>query len=276
MQPLYFDEGRFPGSNLSHPFDTGKDELAISAVAFMRQDPVKSQDGTSTESGPNLQQSRIVVTGRWPMANRYCAGSDSRDPFDPDRHVDDAYWNDEVSPPNSKNSIADPHIDLLNPSNSVPDYIKRQTIPEDAFAQMDGTNPNPDLWNSNFWSNEYQNWFHPTPPASPKGPNYDTHVRGFILTGQYTSDNGCLGSDYSVQRIEAQLSLSNSMGAVGQNLTNAMTSGGMVIIELHWQYHPLFFGPLFQGFINGDRRNDPMLYISGFFPVPSAEPTATP
>lgn len=97
-------------------------------------------------------------------------------------------------------------------------------------------------------------------------------VRGFIFTGYYEMPNqDCLGSDFTVQEIERRLNQNYS----NKELTVYTRNGGLVLVEMHWQYHPIFFGPLFQSF-SGNPANDPVLYVYGFFPVVAAEPTSTP
>jgi hypothetical protein len=97
-------------------------------------------------------------------------------------------------------------------------------------------------------------------------------VRGFVLTGKSPAGDSCIGSQFTVQAIEERLNLSYSTA----DLASKVPNGGLIIVEFYWQHHPLFLGPIFRGFSNSDRTNDPVLYIYGIFPVTAAEPTATP
>ncbi|HRE47746.1 MAG TPA: pilus assembly protein [Aggregatilineales bacterium] len=96
-------------------------------------------------------------------------------------------------------------------------------------------------------------------------------IRGFVFTGNVLNDDGCRGSRFTVQAIEERLNREFSRDL----LTGKVRNGGLVLVEFHWQHHPVIFGPIFQGF-TGTAVNDPMLYIYGIFPAIGAEPTATP
>ncbi len=94
-------------------------------------------------------------------------------------------------------------------------------------------------------------------------------VRGFVFTGKAKDDNNfCYGSSFTVQDIEQRLNLD-------ANFNKDVPNSAVVIVEFFWQHHPLFFGPLFQGF-TGNPTNDPILHVWSWFPVTSAEPTPTP
>jgi TadE-like protein len=103
-----------------------------------------------------------------------------------------------------------------------------------------------------------------------QNPSDNQQVRGFVFTGNSVNDDnsGCYGSKFTVQEIEARMNLDDA--AFNKEVPN----GGMVIIEVFWQHHPLVLGPIFQGF-TGSRLNDPVLWVWGWFPVPGAEPTPT-
>jgi hypothetical protein len=83
--------------------------------------------------------------------------------------------------------------------------------------------------------------------------------------------DGCIGSRFTVQDIEQRL----NTAAGAYDSSKFTPNGGMVIVEMFWQHHPLFLGPIFQG-TTGNPENDPVLYIYGIFPTVAAEPTATP
>jgi hypothetical protein len=94
-------------------------------------------------------------------------------------------------------------------------------------------------------------------------------VRGFVFTGRGKDEsNVCYGSRFTVQDIEERLNLN---AIYNKNVPN----GALIIVEFYWQHHPLFLGPLFQGF-TGNPVNDPVLHVWGWFPVMAAEPTPTP
>jgi len=109
--------------------------------------------------------------------------------------------------------------------------------------------------------------------ANP-GTNGDTAnfgsqgVRGYTFAGRAKPTDHCYGSTFTVQEIERRLNLDATWNKNAPN-------GGLVIIEVYWQHHPLFLGPIFQGF-TGNPADDPIFHIWGMFPIPSAEPTATP
>jgi TadE-like protein len=226
MTPLLLNDGDTTQS---------KDDVVVSAISYKVVDynsPPAQPGNTSNpkyDAGPAMYGNTwVTVTGRWPLANRYCgtyAGNaattgDERDPFD---------W-----------MRADFHNGWTN-------------------AGDDGDEGRPG-----------------DPPAGPSAflrqQNSDSQgVRGFVFTGNALNDDGsgCYGSKFTVQDIERHMNLSDS--AFNREVPN----GGLVIVEVFWQHHPLFLGPLFQGF-TGNRFNDPVLWIWGWFPVPSTEPTETP
>jgi hypothetical protein len=100
-----------------------------------------------------------------------------------------------------------------------------------------------------------------------RGFTMSGHNKNFVAVGSAGADN-CYGSAFRVQDIEDKLNLDATFNP---NVPN----GGLVIVEIFWQHHPLFFGPIFQGF-TGNPINDPVLHVWGWFPVPSVESTATP
>jgi len=113
----------------------------------------------------------------------------------------------------------------------------------------------------------------PGEPYSAENADYNLTgtsqgVRGYVFTGKAEANEGCLGSRFTVQEIENMLNLPLDTSLSAAKVPN----GGLIIVEMHWQHHPLFLGPLFQGFTSGNKRNDPVLYIWAIFPVSSAEP----
>jgi hypothetical protein len=144
----------------------------------------------------------------------------------------------------------------------------------------------------NFLQNEYNNQWHDdatldkNPPGGQWGEGfYDTltgtyspplaagqsqGVRGFVFTGNNLNPDGCYGSRFTVQDIEQRLNLDTNL-----SLNSRIPNGGAVIVEIFWQHHPLVLGPLFEGF-TGNKMDDPVLWVWGWFPLPSVEPTQTP
>jgi hypothetical protein len=111
-------------------------------------------------------------------------------------------------------------------------------------------------------------------------------IRGFVFTGNAigTVNNSdpndyCLGSRFTVQEVEARLNATLST----RGLEAYRPSGGIVLVEMFWQYHPRFFQPiaaLFGGSFfagaDGSLENDPLFHVFAFFPAPGAQATATP
>lgn len=111
-------------------------------------------------------------------------------------------------------------------------------------------------------------------------------IRGFVFTGNAigTVNNGdpndyCLGSRFTVQDVEARLNA--SLSTLG--LESYRPSGGLVLVEMFWQYHPRFFQPIavlfgggFFAGADGSLENDPVFHVFAFFPAPGAQATATP
>lgn len=111
-------------------------------------------------------------------------------------------------------------------------------------------------------------------------------IRGFVFTGNaigtYNNsdpNNYCLGSKFTVQDVETRLNLTLSTTGLEVYRPN----GGLVLVEMYWQYHPRFFQPIaalfgggFFAGADGSLANDPVFHVFGFFPVPGAQATATP
>jgi hypothetical protein len=128
---------------------------------------------------------------------------------------------------------------------------------------------------------------HTTLLAEPGGTQ---GVRGFIFSGlRYDSKQDCYGSSFTVQDVEDLLNGELLSSALPEKLPN----GGLVLVEMWWQHHPLILAPLFnfasgafesESFYPGidkdaapdARRSDPVFYVYAIFPVSAAEPTPTP
>jgi hypothetical protein len=199
--------------------DTGKDDIVISAISYSLMDySTIGSRGTGYAAGPGAHGDYwVTVTGRWPLENRYCAGTDGtgkqfgdiRDPFD----------------------------------------YKTQDF-------------------NTAWTRGSNNGNEGAPDGSILTPTQNQSVRGFVFTGHAKDANGCYGSEFTVQDIEQRLNIDTTYN-------KDVPNGGLVIVEFFWQHHPLFLGPIFQGF-TGNPVNDPVLHVWGWFPVMAVEPTPTP
>jgi hypothetical protein len=269
MQPLILDVGYFPDVNGYPSRDTGKDEIVISAVAY-------SMMSNPTGNLWNGHHVAPVVTGRWPMENRAC--------YKESNFSSANGFTDTTASQDSKGDYRDP-FNYINP-RTTPGYGNFITTSNHGVPPA-GTTPFVDQDSVALTKSG------PTPTGldglTTNGPNplgMVNGIRGFIITGAYVAQDGCLGSEFRVQDIESMLDLYNggnlpkpnypTMDPLQANLESQFApNGGMVIVELHWQHHPAFFGPIFEGF-TGHRDADPILNIYGIFPVTAAEPTVTP
>jgi hypothetical protein len=107
-------------------------------------------------------------------------------------------------------------------------------------------------------------------------------IRGFVFTGNAVGtvnpsnpNDYCLGSRFTVQEVEARLNATlSTMG-----LDAYRPNGGLVLVEMFWQYHPRFFQPvgvMLGGGIDGSLVNNPVFHVYAFFPAPGAQATFTP
>jgi hypothetical protein len=271
MAPLQFEtnhdwEDGALGPNTVAPSDGdqdnffGKNEIVVSAVSFAKVDfrnfdangkrvdypnagavalvSVLEPPGGSVGNAVPSNGTLMMVTKRYPTSNRFCA----------------------VANPQS----GDPGQPALLGDYRDPNHWQRKTLRT--------TNPPLNLYSG--WSDD---------PTNPDNDEKTTilldesdvgsqKIRGFIFTGQQKDDTtGCYGSKFAVGDVERILNqqLSNS------DLPEKLPNGGMVIVEMWWQHHPFFLGPLFQGF-TGNPQNDPVLYVYALFPANAAEPTSTP
>lgn len=252
MAPLVLNDADFP---------TSKDDIVVSAISYISMDyanpPFNSghAGGYSAAGGPgSYGDYYIAVTGRWPLENRFCrtgTNSDTRDPFDYMRADYMTAWHNGWVGGNhnaSDNSSAD-----YNPGNKT---YEGPILP-----------PNTLFTPANLGGNRDYRILDSTTVSD------DQSVRGYVFTGnhQLFGNTGCYGSEFSVQDIERRLNIDPT----ASNLNKSAPNSGLVIVEIFWQYHPLFFGPLFRGF-NGNRLNDPVMHVWSFYPIPAAESTPTP
>jgi TadE-like protein len=149
------------------------------------------------------------------------------------------------------------------------------------IADGKGDNRDPfDFKRADYYSDWKNNLQDPGEINGILGLNSGQNIRGFVFTGKYVNpEDDCLGSRLTVQDLETRLNQDFANDEIGKKVPN----GAAVIVEMHWQHHPVLLGPLlnmgvalFQGSRPDDRRLDPVLYVYAIFPVASAEPTATP
>lgn len=195
-----------------------------------------------------------AVTGRWPLENRMCGSNastvdpmkyDVRDPFDwlrPD-------WSSSYMTRNPALQNA-PDLKVTTFGGRNPDGSSRSDETELGFAAPGLTfEKEQKLLNS----------------------TDSQQVRGFTWAGKLMGADDCYGSQFTVSRLEDLL---NDTDFSRSNLKSSTGNGGLVIVEVQWQHHPFFLGAIFTR--NGTSENDPLLNIYAMFPVPQAEPTATP
>lgn len=234
--PLVFNDDSIANS---------KDDIVVSAISYqMMEYSSKPANPTEFDKGPGLHPFGskyywVTVTGRYPLANRYCVTNttlglqgDQRDPFDFLRKDYNDAWH-----------------------NGPPDLDKNPAGGKWGEGLFDRTlGPNGDY----------------IPGSILGGVSQSQGVRGFVFTGNNLNPDGCYGSRFTVQDIEQRLNLDTNL-----SLNSRIPNGGAVIVEIFWQHHPLVLGPLFEGF-TGNKMDDPVLWVWGWFPLPSVEPTQTP
>src|SRR5258707_2478164 len=239
-----------------------KDDIVVSAISYEKMNyNTVGCTGSACAAGPTSHGGYwVTVTGRWPIESRYCknVGGDSRDPFDYLRSDYNSAWKN-GNPGGAKNADG---TSLDNqPGNVAP-------VPKQWEGPVSGLDSNPPVRD---------------PGANPDWRILDAStsatdsqcVRGYMFTGNHQNWDGskCFGSEFTVQEIEKRLNLNYDATV---NLNQNTPNGGMVIVEVFWQYHPLFFGPLFQGFTHANKENDPVMHVWSFYPLPSIEQNPTP
>ncbi|MCC7451527.1 MAG: hypothetical protein IT324_29225, partial [Anaerolineae bacterium] len=245
MEPLIFNDNWDTGKeDPTQPI--GRDDIIVSAISYATMSVncagcsfanAYNPDSETPVAGFALRgNSWVTVTGRWPKENRYCA-----------------YY-----------SAADVLVegDYRDPFDyKRPEFISGAGRGRDAADAGEGDPVGKDgLYDAN-----------PATNASYNLPNGhgSQGVRGYTFAGRAKPTDKCYGSTFTVQEIERRLNLPD--GTWNKSAPN----GGLVIIEVYWQHHPLFLGPIFQGF-TGNPADDPVFHIWGMFPVPAVEATATP
>ncbi len=255
MYPMEFEDARPWGNDgLTPPINPDrraeftKNDIVVSAFSYTMLDfnkPFKGSDAGGVR-GPTVPSNGLYVrvTGRYPRDNRYCTTSEG---LGDDRDPFD-YKTPDLYSAWRRSRPAD--IDELGygVGMSDPRYNDpRENIITDLTSQG---------------------------------------IRGFVFTGNSigTVDNSdpngyCIGSQFTVQDVEERLN--SSLATIG--LEAYRPNGGLVLVEMYWQYHPRFFQPISAlfggGFFAGEDgtlANDPVFHVFGFFPAPGAQATATP
>lgn len=274
MNPLLFnDDDSQTATFLS------QDDIVVSAISFDKIDYTSVVAAGRQNAGvggcyngcamyptgpQSLGNSWVTVTGRWPIENRFCgykSGAtlvgDYRDPFDYMRNEFDQDWHN-GSQANGQTLDQHPSTPFTYegvPYNSHNDFDSTlgvgYVLDITKANKIDATNIN--------------NAFAGGDNQGVRGWVFSGHHRS---TGSANSPDDCIGSEFRVQDIEQRLNQDPTWNPLTPN-------GGMIIVEVFWQHHPLFFGPLFEGF-NHKPGNDPVLHVWGMFPLPSTEATETP
>ncbi|MBX3083480.1 MAG: pilus assembly protein [Anaerolineae bacterium] len=275
----------------------GQDDIIVSVVSYITMDysatgpygpynpAAKTGNPLETSHGSAIAASRqalisadpknayeVTVTGRWPLENRYCTSTndgsgefdDYRDPFDYNRINNLNYIITKVPVPNSAPAFRDPPPSV---TNDTPHDTENELLERDAVG--------------NLIPYKYV----------LAGTGQSQQVRGYVFSGKYRMPNGCWGSRFTVKSVEDLLNQQISASTQTQgDLRGKSTNGALVIVEMHWQYHPFFLGRIYGDIASAFARdrdpaltdeqdralNDPVLYVYSMFSVSAAEPTATP
>jgi hypothetical protein len=259
MSPLVFNDYSRTSPNIEEgdpPNPDARDDIVVSAISYTKVDYTKPlqpyfSPGLNYGSDPGSRDNTwVTVTGRWPLANRYCAKEiggivygDMRDPFDWERRDYNLAWS------NGHQGN--------DPNEWVPKYWYYDSslmAMKERITSSTGTTGILSVYDD----------------VTGSHPEDNQRIRGFIFTGtqKSTGPDECYGSRFTVQDIENRLNLDPAWNPKTPN-------SGLVLVEVFWQYHPLVLGPIFEGF-TGSKVNDPILWVWGFFPVPAVESTATP
>ena len=267
----------------------GQDDLVVSVVSYATM----NYSATGPYGGPNpipgygpaitagrttmiasdpSKAYEVTVTGRWPLENRFCTSTpagtdvfdDYRDPFDYNRRSNLNYIITKV-----------PNVGTAPIVKVPPPVVSDNGAGANDENELYETDPNGA----------------PFPYKSILNMGQSQQVRGYVFTGKYRMPNGCWGSRFTVKAVEDLLNQQVSASTTTQdNLRGKTTNGAVVIVEMHWQYHPFFIGRIYgdvASIFNRDVRsgstpeedraiNDPVLYVYSMFSVSAAEPTATP
>ncbi len=272
MQPLHLEEdlnaaGGDQTSIAGDGTNKSKDDILISAISYVTMNyNGLANDGAKYASDIAPHNGYYVtVTGRWPIESRYCYAlgqGDVRDPFDFMRHDYELAWHNGNNPSKNTSGIYNGTSLDNQPTNNPPQY--EGPVIDNSHPGWDPAAPNSD----------WRILDALTAPTDSQG------VRGYTFTGNHRATDGsnCWGSEFTVQAVERSLNLAlNTSDPLHPiNFNQSAPNGGLVIVEVYWQYHPLFFGPLFQGFTSNNKENDPVIHVWSFYPIPGIEPTPTP
>ncbi len=115
-------------------------------------------------------------------------------------------------------------------------------------------------------------------PESERDPfRYETSVddqRGYLFRGNYFTESGCRGSDFTITEIEDTINrtmLDDSGDPITDIEIGNIPNYAIVLVEIHWSHQQLLNLPFFTWIGNPIPMN-----VWSFFPVSAAEPTATP
>ncbi|MBX3063251.1 MAG: pilus assembly protein [Anaerolineae bacterium] len=259
MEPMVFDDT-----------PTGKDDIVVSAISYAMMnysgdlaatgydDSVIAPGRIALRTTNSQNAYWVTVTGRWPLENRFCRANsdaslnDERDPFD---------------------YLRTSNLLKVRTHNFVPGYLP---VP----YEEDVTNSTPRQRNELAETDLNGNLMEPAKYVLTDGQQQG--VRGYAFTGKMRNEDnaGCYGSKWTVQAIEQKLNY--DLATKKALLQEKFSNGGIVLVEMQWQYHPFFLGRIWNDlrgvFWRGDNlaENDPILYVYSMFPVTSIEPTATP
>lgn len=118
---------------------------------------------------------------------------------------------------------------------------------------------------------------HFLPPTLRDPDRYDATAdegqRGYLFRGNYFTESGCRGSDFSLTEIEDTINrtmLDDSGDPITDLEIQNVPNFGIVLVEIHWTHYQLLNLPFFTWIGNPIPIN-----VWSFFPVTAAEPTAT-
>jgi hypothetical protein len=98
----------------------------------------------------------------------------------------------------------------------------------------------------------------------------DKNVRGFALTGRWVTNDGCIGSEWGVRRIEKLVNLPGVYETEVQQLPERQ---GLVLVEAMYRHDLLLDLPLFGGIFNmfgaGGGQDSGYITVWAAFPLPS-------
>ncbi len=98
------------------------------------------------------------------------------------------------------------------------------------------------------------------------------NLRGWSFLGNHNIVDapGCLGSEWSVNRMEDLLNLP-SIGLSAEDRVNLPPSQGVVLVEVFWQHDLLLDLPAFAPVFNTISGGGSNINVWAIFPVPSVE-----